>query len=168
MKTKETRRVEYPILVVRRKVGNMSARFVGMISIVVLVLMAAGVVSCGDSSTSEQTTAVEIQTLPDDGTEPFYRFDEPPVLVAYEAPGYPEDAKRSGLEGSVMVKVLVGADGSIEETAVLESTDPVFEGPALAAAATCEFKPARLDGEPTKSRVAIPYQFRLENKKVTD
>ena len=32
----------------------------------------------------------------------------------------------------------------------------------LEAAMLSQFKPAKLDGEPTKSRVAIPYQFRLD------
>ena len=54
--------------------------------------------------------------LPDDGTEPSYAFDEPPVLVAYEKPAYPEEAKNSGLEGSVMVKVLVGTDDAAPST----------------------------------------------------
>lgn len=146
----------------------MKKRIVAAILMLLPVLVISGALTCGDSSTSEQTEGVEIQTLPFSDAEPFYRFDEPPVLVAYQAPDYPEEARRKDLEGSVMVKVLVGADGKVEETAILDSTDPVFDGPALEAAARCEFEPAKLEGAPTKSRVAIPYQFRLRSTKAKE
>ena len=94
--------------------------------------------------------------------EEFYRFDEPPVLTNYEMPDYPIVAKENNLEGTVTVKVTVGEDGTVEDVTVLDSSDPIFEDPALEAATLCQFKPAKLEGKPTKSRVAIPYQFRLE------
>ena len=96
------------------------------------------------------------------GPEDFYPFDEPPVLTNYEMPDYPIVAKESNLVGTVMVKLTIGEDGTVEDVTVLDSSDPIFEEPALEAAALCQFKPAKLEGKPTKSRVAIPYQFRLE------
>jgi len=90
-------------------------------------------------------------------------FDEPPVLVRYDAPEYPEAAKEAGLEGAVTVELVVGEDGRVVEVSVVDSSDPAFEESALEAASRCEFRPAKLRGNPTRVRVLIPYQFRLGN-----
>jgi len=140
----------------------MSNQMMRLMIAVAIFAMSGVVTSCGESSTSEQTAAIEIETLPQGDSGDFYSFDEPPVLTSYEAPTYPEIAREKGLEGSVMVKITVGVDGTVEDALILESTDPIFEESALEAAMLSQFKPAKLDGEPTKSRVAIPYQFRLD------
>ena len=83
---------------------------------------------------------------------------------AYERgrPEYPEEATSGNIEGTVLVKVIVGADGTVENATVLKSSNTVFEAPALDAALQSKFKPAKLEGKPTKSQVAVPYQFRLD------
>jgi protein TonB len=92
----------------------------------------------------------------------FDAFDEPPLLVSEAKPMYPEEARREGREGMVWVKVLIGADGVVEEAKAVRSTDSVFEESAVSAAAMLRFEPAKLRGEPTKSRILVPIQFRLD------
>ena len=140
----------------------MSIQMMRLILAVAIFAISVVAISCGESSTSEQTAAIEIETLPQGDSGDFYPFDEPPVLTSYEAPPYPEVAREKGLEGSVMVKITVGVDGTVEDALIRESTDPIFEESALEAAMLSQFKPAKLEGELTKSRVAIPYQFRLD------
>jgi TonB family protein len=140
----------------------MNTQIRSLVLAAVIFAISVAVISCGESSTSEETAAIEIETLPLGDSDDFYQFDEPPVLTSYEAPTYPEIAREKGLEGSVMVKITVGVDGTVEDALILESTDPIFEESALEAAMHSQFKPANLDGAPTKSRVAIPYQFKLD------
>jgi TonB family protein len=128
---------------------------------VVLLFSLCCLLGCGHSSGEDQAPGVEVSVLstPDpDGTA---SFDEPPVLVKYDAPEYPEQAKRAGLEGNVTVELVVGEDGRVVDASVVDSSDPAFEEAAVEAASRCEFRPAKLDGNPTRVRVRVPYQFRL-------
>lgn len=117
----------------------------------------SGMVACGETTTTDEIIPVETSESGE-----FYPFDEPPVLISLEEPEYPEKAKLAGLEGEVAVRVLVGAGGAVESVTVLRSSDSVFETAAADAASRCEFKPAKLDGKPTRSHVMIPYHFRLD------
>jgi len=141
----------------------MNSKSLGVIALLASMICLLCIASCGDSSPSGDPTALEIETLPAGETEGFHPFDEPPVLTSFDAPEYPEEAKQQKLEGSVMVKVIVDADGAVESATVLKSSDPIFEAAALEAASLCQFRPARFEGNPTRSAVAIPYQFRLDS-----
>ena len=79
----------------------MSIQMMRLILVATIFVISAVVTSCGESSTSEQTAAIEIETLPQGDSGDFYSFDEPPVLTSYEAPTYPEIAREKGLEGCV-------------------------------------------------------------------
>jgi protein TonB len=118
--------------------------------------------SCGDSSTPDDPGTVGVEVIPSGNGEPFYKFDTPPTLLTELDPEYPAEAKHSGLEGSVLVKVLVGVDGTVESASVLKSSDAVFESSALEAASRCQFIPAKFEGRPTRSHVAIPIRYRLD------
>jgi TonB family protein len=118
--------------------------------------------SCGDSSSPDDPGTVGVEVIPSGDGEPFYKFDTPPILLTELDPEYPPEAKQSGLHGTVLVKVLVGEDGTVQSASVLKSSDTVFESSALEAAARCQFKPAKFEGSPTRSYVAIPFRYRLD------
>lgn len=94
--------------------------------------------------------------------EPFYYFDEPPALVRYVNPIYPDLSRQAGTEGTVLLSVLVGTDGRVVEVSVLRSdvTAPM-ERAAIAAACLFEFRPATQNTRPVKARISIPVVFRL-------
>lgn len=140
----------------------MNFRLLKTVAVIGLLFIFICSISCGDSTNSGESTTLEILALDEGDSGEFYPFDAPPVLMSMESPAYPEEAKQSGLEGTVMVKVLVGIDGTVESVTVLEASDPIFEGAALDAATRCQFKPAKLEGQATRSYVAIPYHFKLE------
>jgi vitamin B12 transporter len=129
---------------------------------VLLTLLIVYNVGCSDSPMDDQTATVEIQVLSAPDGEEFYSFDEPPALKHYETPDYPQLAKQNNLEGVVVLKLTIEADGTVSDVTVLDSSEPIFEAPAMDAAARCVFEPAKLDGELTISQVAVPYRFRLE------
>lgn len=133
----------------------LSTRWIG------LLLAFCCLLGCGSSTGEDQLPGVEIEVLSPPASTGEQAFDEPPVLITYETPRYPEDAREAGLEGTVTVRLTVGEDGRVIEASIVESSDPAFEGSALEAASRCGFRPAKLGGDPKRVQVIIPYQFRL-------
>jgi protein TonB len=100
---------------------------------------------------------------PSSGTvEQFLAFDEPPILIHYEVPKYPDLAREAGIEGTVAIKVLVNEEGKVIDASVLTSdVTPAMERAALDAAMKCRFKPAKQRTAPVKAHVMVPFQFQL-------
>jgi protein TonB len=93
----------------------------------------------------------------------FVASQTPPQLLpgGFAQPEYPEMARISQLEGTVLVKVLVGPDGSVMAAEILQGVHPILNRAALAAARRCKFQPGRQRNIPVKAWMAIPYNFRL-------
>ena len=88
---------------------------------------------------------------------------EPPVPVRTVAPEYPDELRREGLSGLVMVKCSIDEQGNVTETVVEKSSNPAFEKPAVAALKKWKFKPARQDDKPVAIKVSIPIKFVFES-----
>jgi len=91
----------------------------------------------------------------------FYAVEIKPVVIKFVEPVYPELARKAGIEGDVFVKALVDEEGNVIKTEVLKSSHPLFEKPALEAAAQFKFKPGYQRDRPVKVWVSIPFFFRL-------
>ena len=75
-------------------------------------------------------------------------------------PRYPVDAIASQTSGKVVLRVLIGTDGSVRDVVVDESTPPgVFDAATIEAARQWRFNPAMEDGEPVEGWVRIPVEF---------
>ncbi|MBD3222471.1 TonB family protein, partial [bacterium] len=85
-----------------------------------------------------------------------------PELLEYVAPDYPEQARLVGLEGRVVVKILVGPEGRVLDAQILEGVDPLLDEAALDAARHTRWTPGVQRGVPVKAWMALPYDFRLE------
>ena len=88
---------------------------------------------------------------------------EPPVPVRTVAPDYPDQLKRDGLSGVVVVKCTIDVQGNVAEPVVEKSSNAGFEQPALEAIKKWKFKPAKEDGNPVAKRVSIPIKFVMES-----
>jgi protein TonB len=88
-------------------------------------------------------------TATDEAAEPVY-------TVRAE---YPEIAKQSGVEGTVVVQALVGVDGHVRDTRIVRSI-PMLNGAAQEAVKQWRFKPATTGGRPVAAWVSIPIPFR--------
>jgi protein TonB len=88
--------------------------------------------------------------------------EELPSVVKEVKPPYPWLAKEAGIEGLVMVKVLVGTDGRVRD-ALLDTKlqVPMLNEAALAAARQWIFTPGLAGGRPVACWTAIPFRFRL-------
>ncbi|MBN2701227.1 MAG: energy transducer TonB [Methylohalobius sp. ZOD2] len=88
--------------------------------------------------------------------------DTPPEAVVTGNFRYPPDAKKKGIQGYVLLSILVDKSGSVEEARVLESSPPgVFNDSALEGIRHWRFKPAQYQGKPVKTWVQqkIVFQF---------
>jgi len=78
-------------------------------------------------------------------------------------PAYPAVARRRGLQGTVTVRVLVGADGSVESADVADSSgsDALDDAALETVRSRWRFVPARHDGLAVESWVLVPIRFAL-------
>ncbi|HEX8456698.1 MAG TPA: energy transducer TonB [Pyrinomonadaceae bacterium] len=77
-------------------------------------------------------------------------------------PGYPRGARRYGVEGTVKLRIILGADGRVrEQMEVLEGLPHGLTEEAIRAARLIEFEPARKNGRPVSQYVTVIYNFRL-------
>ena len=77
-------------------------------------------------------------------------------------PRYPVDAIDSQTSGKVVMRVLVGADGSVKDVVVEESVPAgVFDAASVDAAHNWLFNPAIKDGQPVDGWVRVPVDFRV-------
>jgi len=97
----------------------------------------------------------------DMGDEGFVASSTNPKIVTWAKPEYPEMARRAQIEGTVIVKVLVGPDGAVKQAVVLQSVNPLLNNAAIDAAYRCKFVPGKQRNIPVKAWMALPFNFRL-------
>jgi protein TonB len=76
--------------------------------------------------------------------------------------GYPPQAKEAGIEGKVLLKVLVDKEGNVEKHMVLKSKHLLLTDACVAQLRTLKFTPAIQAGKPTKFWVVVPVDFKLQ------
>src|SRR5512140_2490461 len=70
-----------------------------------------------------------------------------PELVEFVPAEYPPDAEAAGIQGSVVLAIVIGEDGAVEQAQVVEpGPHPGFAPAALHAVAQFRFRPAEIDG----------------------
>ena len=92
--------------------------------------------------------------------EEYVAFEKAPELVSMNPPVYPELAREAGVEGTVLVRVLVGDDGFVKDMLIIQSV-PMLDDSAVEAAWTAVFKPALQKDRPVAVWMVIPIEFNL-------
>jgi TonB family protein len=110
----------------------------------------------GDSIVVNVPSAGDDRPNPDD----FVAVEEMPVLIQIPPPVYPDMARQAEVEGTVMVRALVGKDGKVQDAFVTEGI-PMLNDAAIAAAKKAIFKPALQQRRPVAVWVQIPMRFSL-------
>jgi len=91
------------------------------------------------------------------------RLDQPPVPLADIDPIYPDDGL--GQQGTVLLRLLINEQGSVEKAVVLESfPKEIFDQAARTAFEKAKFSPGRLLGIPVKSQLTIEIKFTPLNR----
>jgi TonB family protein len=81
-------------------------------------------------------------------------------LVNKTAPVYPPGAKQAGIQGTVELGVLIGADGTVKEVQ-LDSGDPLLAPAAIDAVKQWVYSPTRLNGNPVEVLTEVAVNFTL-------
>jgi protein TonB len=102
--------------------------------------------------------------IPETEPPPFQIVEEMPKVVRSIAPVYPELAIRSGLTGTVYVKIWVDKEGKPREVSVVKSDAEMLNDAAIAAAKQFLFTPAYMNSGPVSVWLTIPFRFRLAER----
>lgn len=77
---------------------------------------------------------------------------------------YPEVARKNGVEGRVIVKVVIDKDGSVTDPVVVRSVDPYLDNEALRIIGLMpKWKPGTQSGKKVKVYFTFPVAFRLDD-----
>jgi protein TonB len=93
------------------------------------------------------------QNLPD-GAEPAVPDDR------NVTPEFPEAARKQGVEGLVILKIVVSETGAVKDVQVMKGEEP-FVSAAVAAVKTWRYKPASFQGEPIAVFKIVKVPFKL-------
>ena len=99
----------------------------------------------------EQTFRKEME-----GRSPDYQG---PRVVELPEPVYPAEISPQGIEGIMMIRVLVGYDGSVIEAEVQQGLDPGLDQAALEAARGGVYTPATEAGVTTEGWLTVPFRY---------
>jgi TonB family protein len=89
--------------------------------------------------------------------------DEPPIRLSGPPPVYPPLLKDAGIEGHVIIEVVIGIDGHPEPDSfrIIESTNKQFERAAKDAVMSSLYRPGRMRGQAVRVLVRQPVNFGL-------
>lgn len=91
------------------------------------------------------------------------KVDERPAVARRVMPDYPRSARRQGIQGQVVVRIVVDKDGNPQACAVHSAApEGYFEEVALQAARQMRFIPGKMKGTPVNTLVTVPFVFRLQ------
>ena len=95
----------------------------------------------------------------------FVAVEHQPKPLKQVHPKYPHEAVQSGIEGTVWLNCLIGADGKVTNVRVARADNEIFVKPSIEAARQWQFSPAQVHGKPVAVWATIPFRFRLDNVK---
>lgn len=86
---------------------------------------------------------------------------EPPRLLREVKPDYTEDARRRGLEGDVVLEIVVRSDGRVGDMRILQSLGAGLDQQAVQAVRRWQFAPATRRGRAVDVVVEVAVEFKL-------
>ena len=105
---------------------------------------------------------IEVETPP--APPPLIEAKLDPRYKSTFQPDYPPFEQRNAIEGTVRVRVLVGADGRVKDVVELTSSSPgFFAETKRRALSKWRFKPATRGGTAEESWVTMTVRFRLDS-----
>jgi len=110
------------------------------------------------SATSERSAVRSIATLGPDASKPRILGGMKKLYLDIE---YPEDARRLGIQGRVILDFIVHETGRVSNISVLQSLSPSCDSAVVRALNGTTFIPAQVNDEPVSVRMALPVRFLL-------
>lgn len=91
-----------------------------------------------------------------------YLVTEMPKLAQEVRVAYPPDARQKGIEGPVVMDLLIDATGRVRDAKLLQGPDESLNQAALVAVRGFVFKPAMVQDKAVAVRIRYAYRFVLE------
>lgn len=114
-----------------------------------------------DVVVSSEPPIEQPQEIVDEEFTPVEREPSYDVGDLYRFIRYPEQARRLGLEGTVVVKALITTAGKAEQCNIVESDNALFNADALHGIQQMRFTPARQNDHTVACWIYIPVKFTL-------
>ena len=76
---------------------------------------------------------------------------------------YPPEAKTKGIEGAVVMDLLIDNTGKVREVNLVSGPDPSLSEAAVTATKNFQFSPALIQDKPVAVRIRYAYRFVLEH-----
>lgn len=92
---------------------------------------------------------------------PATSVDQQPVLLNNPQPRYTEEARKNKIQGTVLVRVLIGSDGAVKRVVVVRPLPDGLDEQAIQAAYQLRFKPAMKSGQPVSFWKPVAIEFNL-------
>ena len=92
---------------------------------------------------------------------PATAVDVKPVLLNQPQPRYTEEARKAKIQGAVLARVLIGADGSVKKVTVVRGLSYGLDEQAIQAAYQMRFRPAMKSGQPVAFLQLVNIEFNL-------
>jgi periplasmic protein TonB len=92
---------------------------------------------------------------------PATSVDQQPILLNNPQPRYTEEARKNKIQGTVLVRVLIGSDGAVKRVVVVRPLPDGLDEQAIQAAYQLRFKPAMKSGQPVSFWKPVAIEFNL-------
>ncbi|HET9157960.1 MAG TPA: energy transducer TonB [Myxococcaceae bacterium] len=93
---------------------------------------------------------------------PLYELDSQPTVIGDVRIPYPEDARSRGIEGTVVLSVLVDEAGKVRAVKVISGPGAGLDQAAVKAVERIRFRPAMRKGQPVTAQITYRYTFLLD------
>ena len=160
------------------KIKNFSIKTIGLKlflvpSTVLLALLIFSFNASGQESTKVKTEKAASASVKEGMIDGAYRVvDEMPLfpggdvaLLKYIADStrYPKEANSMGIQGKVITRVMVKADGTVSDVKILKGVNPLLDKEAKRVVATLpKFTPGKLNGKDVPVWYMVPITFTLK------
>lgn len=92
---------------------------------------------------------------------PVTNVDTRPIALNNPQPRYTEEARKNKIQGTVKVRILIGADGAVKRVTVSRGLPDGLDEQAIQAAYQLRFKPAMKGGQPVAYLQNVEIEFNL-------
>lgn len=97
-----------------------------------------------------------------DKPHPIHSVKIMPKLIKDAQAEYPFEARKLGIEGKVVLEIVIDENGAVASVRVIKGLHPILDASAISAAKKLKFSPAIVDGQPVKVKIPYTYIFVLE------
>ncbi len=125
------------------------------------ILLASTSLLAQDSGSVDAPRKIRLCT----GKKPEQPCIIPPISISTPEPDYSNEAREKGLEGNIVLILVVGVDGRVHDLHVTKSLGAGLDEKAIEAVKRWTFTPGKLDEKPVAVKINVEVAFQLLKKK---